>query len=475
MIFWGVASVLVLAVALVLLIPVLRRRVATPASRSAHGLAVLKDQLAEIERDKAAGRLAESEVAAARIEIERRLLAEASQSDQRVDEPTSDIGKTRRRRLAAAALILFAVPAGTAGLYLARGNPGAPDFPLASRSAERTAMAQEAERRRGLVEMTRRLEVRLATESDDVEGWMLLGRTLLTLGDTERSANAFRSAVVASNGDGRTYAELGEALVRSNQGVVVPEAIDAFERALAAMPGEPRSRYYLGLAAFQRGQLEAALRRWIALEFDTPPSAPWHGLLVTRIEAAAEQAGLDAGALRAEIGATHRARPAPPGPTAEDMAAARDMTAEQRVEMIRGMVDSLAARLEENPDDVDGWRRLARSWLVLDERKAALAAYEKALERAPDEIDLLLDYARALHPPGADARSMPDAFIDAVRRVRALAPDHPEGLFFGGLVAERRGDTVTARALWSRLIELLPTDAPVRDGIQARIDALGGG
>lgn len=481
MIFWSIASALVLSAVLVLLIPLVRQRAPISARRSAHGLAVLKDQLAEIERDKLSGRLAASEADAARLEIERRILIETDPSDDDADERLTDVRATRRRRLAAAALILFVVPAGTAGVYLTSGTPGAPDFPLAGRSAERAEMAQEAERRRGMVEMARRLEARLADAPDDFEGWMLLGRTLLTLGDGMQASNAFRGAVAASDGDGRAYAALGEALIRLNQSVVVPEAIDAFEQALSAMPGDPRSRYYLGLAAFQRGQLEAALRQWIALEFDTPPNAPWRELLVTRIDAAAEQAGLDAETLRTEIGAAERVRPppaepaGPAGPSAADMAAASDMTPEQRLEMIRGMVDSLAARLVDNPDDVDGWRRLAQSRLVLGEREAALNAYEEALKRAPEEVDLLLDYARALHPPGSDPRSMPDAFIDAVQRVRAVAPDHPEGLFFGGLIAERRGDASTARALWSRLIERLPNDAPVRDGIQARIDALGDG
>lgn len=482
MIFWAIASALVLAAVLALLIPLLRRRTLATVGRPDAGLSVLKDQLAEVDRDLGAGRLAASEAEAARTEIERRMLRELEQAQADPDTTHAEVGvgATRRRRLLAAALILFVVPVGTAGLYLTSGAPGLPDFPLASRSAERAEMAQEAERRRGLVEMARDLEARLADEPDDVEGWMLLGRTLLTLGDPEQAANAFRGAVLASKGDGRAFAELGEALVRANQGVVVPEAINAFEQAVTAMPGEPRSRYYLGLALFQRGKLEAALRAWIDLELDTPSNASWRGLLVNRIEQAASEGGVDADALRAEVlaatpGRSVASREPPRGPSAEDMAAARDMTPEQRLTMIRGMVGSLAARLEENPDDIDGWRRLARSRMVLGEREAAFAAYEKAIALAPEDVDLLFDYARALHPPGSDARSMPDAFIDVVLRARVLAPDHPEGLFFGGLIAERRGDKETARTLWSLLLERLPENTPVRDGIRARIDSLNDG
>lgn len=472
MMLWAVIGVLLLAVVLALLAPLVRRSEAAPADRSEHGFEVLRDQLAEVERDRASGRLDDESAAAARLEIERRLLAEAERGDEDVAAASSAAGRTRRRRLAVAVLVLLAVPAGSIGLYLAHGRPGLPDAPLASRSAERMRMAEMAESRRGLMEMAADLERRLAEQPGDVEGWSLLGRTRLTLGDGEAAVEAFRRAIVAGGGDGQAFAQLGEALVRVNDGVVGEEARRAFEQALEKMPGEPRSRFYLGLASRQAGDIDAALRRWLELEAETPPDAPWRQMLAGRIEEAARAGGADLAALRAKLRADRGQSPGPPGPTAGDIAAADGMAPDDRLAMIQGMVDSLATRLQSDPDDLDGWRRLGRSYLVLNRRADAIEAYRRAAELAPEDTEVQLDYAHALFPPGTAEREMPPAFAEVIARVRAIDPDNAEGLFFGGLIAARRGDTATARDLWRQLIAKLPPDSPVRAAVQRRLEAL---
>lgn len=472
MILWAVIGVLLLAVVLALLVPLVRRPASAPADRSEHGFEVLRDQLAEVERDVASGRLDAESAGAARLEIERRLLAEAERRDGDRAAGETPAAPERRRRLVAAVLVLLALPAGSVAVYLAHGRPDLPDAPLASRSAERARMAEIAESRRGLIEMAADLERRLADQPGDVEGWTLLGRTRLTLGDAAGAVEAFRHATVVGGGDAQSFAQLGEALVRANDGIVGEEAARAFEQALEKMPGEPRSRFYLGLASRQAGDLDEALRRWLALEADTPPEAPWRQILASRIQEAADAGGADLAALRAALRAD-RGQPSPPrGPSAGDVAAAGDMAPDDRLAMIQGMVDGLAARLQADPGDLDGWRRLGRSYLVLNRRADAVEAYRRAAELAPGDVEIQLDYAHALFPPGTSEREMPPAFAEVIARVRALEPDNAEGLFFGGLIAARRGDTATARDLWRQLVEKLPVDSPVRAAVQRRLEAL---
>ncbi|MBO6781674.1 MAG: tetratricopeptide repeat protein, partial [Alphaproteobacteria bacterium] len=129
------------------------------------------------------------------------------------------------------------------------------------------------------------------------------------------------------------------------------------------------------------------------------------------------------------------ARPAPRGPTAADMAAAQDLSTEERSEMIRGMVENLAARLEDEPNDVEGWRQLARSREVLGEPRAAAEAYTRALE---------------------------------------LEPDHPETLLRGAIAAGQLGRHALARERFVRLRELVPEDSEVHRMVSeaiTRIDA----
>jgi len=470
MTFWIVAGVLVLAAVIAMIVPLARRRAPVP-SRREHGLAVLKDQLAEIERDRAALRLADAEAEAARIEVERRILAEADRRERSIDASREDV---RWRRFGVAAAVILGLPIVTTALYLRAGSPGMPALPISARADERAQMAEAAQRQQGIVEMIQRLERRLGEQPDDVEGWMLLGRSRLSLADFERAALDFQEAARVGGGVA-AVGEMAEALVRRDRGIVTPDARNAFEGILETAPGDPRARYYLALAALQAGDTEDALRRWLALAADTPPDAPWRASLVQRIETVATENGIDVAALRAEVAASRPASSGPRGPSAEDVAAAQAMSADDRLTMIRGMVDGLQARLQEDPSDVEGWLRLGRSWQVLGEAEKSVDAYREAATRAPDRIDIQLDYARALFPPGTSERAMPDAFIQVIAQVRELAPDNAEGLFFGGMIAARRGDVEEARTLWTRLIERLPADSPVRAGIERRLSTLGEG
>src|SRR3954469_19247408 len=93
-------------------------------------IAVYRDQLAEIARDRAAGLIGEAEAEAARIEVSRRLLAAAQAGDAHA-EPSSSLW--RRRATALAALIIL--PAGATAIYLTLGSPDLPGEPLAERLA----------------------------------------------------------------------------------------------------------------------------------------------------------------------------------------------------------------------------------------------------------------------------------------------------------------------------------------------------
>jgi cytochrome c-type biogenesis protein CcmH len=148
------------------------------------------------------------------------------------------------------------------------------------------------------------------------------------------------------------------------------------------------------------------------------------------------------------------------------------MTPEQRQAMIRSMVEGLAQRLETNPADIEGWRRLARAWGVLEETEKAREAWRRAAEVAPERVDVLLDYARALFPPGGAIERPPETFIALMRRINALDANVPEPLFWLGIDAANRGDTAEARAKWTALLARVPGDSPVAVELKRRLEAL---
>jgi len=139
---------------------------------------------------------------------------------------------------------------------------------------------------------------------------------------------------------------------------------------------------------------------------------------------------------------------------------------------IRGMVDRLAARLAQSPDDVEGWRRLARSRFVLGDVEAARAAAINAAIRAPADVEVLLELAE-FHAPASPSEPLGQVFVETLRKVLDLRPDNVQALFFLGMDAYRRDDRLSARRYWEKLLAVLPADAPVAAEIRRRLESLG--
>ena len=242
------------------------------------------------------------------------------------------------------------------------------------------------------------LEQRLAKDPDDADGWRLLARSYTLLGETEKAAAAAQRAAALGAKDESDAGASAEDLVTANQGKVVPEARTLFAAELAKNPGDPRARFFLGLAEAQDGHGDAALARWLALEADSPPDAPWREGLRANIDRLATSMGMGADELARRRAALAKAPPAAgaaPSPTQADMAAAAQMSPDDRAAMIRSMVQRLADRLEHEPGDVDGWLRLGRAYAVLGERQKSLDAYRHASEADPKREDARTAYANA--------------------------------------------------------------------------------
>ena len=367
------------------------------------------------------------------------------------------------RRRAAALGLGLCIPALAAGVYASLGTPGLPGRPF----AEIERPVEEPAAVAAFREPVERLAARLQSDPDDLEGWLLLGRSYVVLQRYPEAADALRQAAALSGGDPEVLGMLGEAIVWANDGVVVPEAVRVFRQALETQPDDPVSRFHLALARAQAGEVQEAYEIWLALAADTPADAAWRGDLEGLIRQAAEVLGVEPGlAPRAPAVAE-----APSGPTADDVAAAAEMSPDERMEMIRGMVESLAARLEENPDDAQGWRRLARSYAVLGEPEKALDTLRRAVEFAPDDLATLHAYARAL-TGDIGANPQPPAAVAVYERILALDPADGAALWFVGLAAAERGDADAARIHWERLLPLLAPGTEEHEAVRTALDTL---
>jgi cytochrome c-type biogenesis protein CcmH len=244
---------------------------------------------------------------------------------------------------------------------------------------------------------------------------------------------------------------------------VTPAARSAFETALKDPESAPRSRYYLALAQLQQGDAKGALDAWRKLEAESPTTAEYLPLLRQRIaEAEAALAGASG----------KSGTPAAANVTAAAKAA-ESASPEQRQAMIRGMVDRLAARLAAQPDDAEGWTRLGRSYMVLNEPAKARDAYAHAAKLKPDALPVKQAYAEAIvAAAGQDASGPPADAVTLYRDILAADPKNQEALWYVGITEAAAGHRDTARDLLSRLLAQLPDDAPARRAVTARLAAL---
>jgi cytochrome c-type biogenesis protein CcmH len=239
MLFWLALVLMTGAAVLAVLWPLSRARQGAAAPDA--DIAVYRDQLDEIERDRARGLLPEREAEAARIEVSRRLLA----ADARRD-PASAPGAPYRRR-AAAVLALAGIPVLALGIYAAVGSPGMPDAPLAARLAK-------PPEQQDIALLVRRIEAHLAQNPDDARGWEVLAPVYLRMGRADGAVKARENILRLEGSNAAREANLGEALVAAAKGFVDAQARAAFERALAHDPENAKAKFYLDLAARQRAE-----------------------------------------------------------------------------------------------------------------------------------------------------------------------------------------------------------------------------
>jgi cytochrome c-type biogenesis protein CcmH len=337
------------------------------AVRTDNDLAVYRDQLDEIGRDRAAGLIGEAEAEAARVEVSRRLIAAADAQPQPV---TAAAARATFRRRAAALTMLIALPALAAALYLKLGSPDLPGEPLASRAA---APMQD----RTLDTLVAQVEAHLAKNPDDGRGWEVVAPVYMRLGRFEDAVKARRNALRLNGANALREADLGESLMAEANGIVTDDAKAAFQRALSHDPKNMKARFFLGVAAHQDGQSIKATDIWRSMLSDARPDSPWIGMVreaLASVEGTSEPAS---------------AEPSAPGPNAEAIAAAEQMKPEDRNAMVRGMVDRLAERLKRDGSDLDGWLRLVRAYTVLGERERALSALADARRALGHDTDKL--------------------------------------------------------------------------------------
>ncbi|MEK1863960.1 MAG: c-type cytochrome biogenesis protein CcmI [Rhizobium leguminosarum] len=369
MLFWILVAALTAALAVILLYPLLRGAKAADNIRAGEA-AVYRDQLRELDRDLDGGLITPEEADYARAEIGRRLIAVSA------DEPAETPKPARHHRFTEA-FVLLVLPVLGLCLYLTTGRPDLPSQALEARlenpGNDVAVLITKAERH-------------LAEKPDDGKGWDVLAPIYFRTMRVNDAQVAYRNAIRLLGPSPVRLDGLAETLMAVSDGVVTEEARQVLEQSLTLQPDNPRARFYIALSMEQAGRPDEARQAFEALAKQSPSDAPWLPLVNQHI---AMNGGAPAGANPAAPGANPSALG---NPTQQDVAAAENMSAGDRQQMIRGMVESLDAKLSEDPNNFEGWVRLVRSYAVLNDKDRAAGALKRGLAAFP--------------PPGEEGRQL---------------------------------------------------------------------
>ncbi len=149
-----------------------------------------------------------------------------------------------------------------------------------------------------------------------------------------------------------------------------------------------------------------------------------------------------------------------------DPVSAEKAKADAQQQMITSMVEGLAAKLKDNPNDYEGWAKLARSYNVMGRMDQAALAYEKAMPLVEKEADLLLDYAEVLAK--LEQNDLNGKAAPLIAKARQLNPQHPMALVLDGAAAYQREDFDKAAKTWTLLLPLVDPESP--DGKQVALN-----
>ncbi len=257
------------------------------------------------------------------------------------------------------------------------------------------------------------LQARAEADPDNPGAWQELGFARFERGEFAQAVAAYERAAALDSDNAVLWSSLGEARVMaSERDPMPPSAVEAFERAIALDPDDPRARYFMAVRKDLSGNHEGAVDDWLALLDDTPPGAPWEGDLVRTIEqvgrinsisveerlAAVQSGRAERFAVAPETGSTPPLTGAAgiPGPSQEQLEAARAMSPDEQRTMAEGMVSRLEERLQGNPTNIDGWVMLMRSRMTLGQAAQARQALARAKAANPGDAARLDAEAEAL-------------------------------------------------------------------------------
>ncbi len=492
MLLWLMIVVLIAGTLGAILVPLFKGG-DTFISRESFDANIFKDQLKAIDRELEEGRIDKAEAESARVEISRKILEASDKVEKR---PTFSSQGRELSRTSALGLALV-VPVLAIGLYMNIGNPELPDFPLEAR-------LQKSPVENRIASLIARAEQRLEKHPNDARGWEIMAPIYLRNKMYGKAKTAYENAIRLQEPSADRLAGLAEAMILGNGGIVGDDVLPILRQAIKMDGNLPKPRFWIGLFYEQTGELGKADSTYAVLLKETYEDMPWRSTVQSRLNGVRNKLGLPVvkiagiksvqkpdiplgNALASNGAGNGRAMggSAMPGPTAQDVRQAGQMSAGDRKAMISAMVQRLADRLNSQGGDANSWLRLVNAYMVQGNKAKALAAVQagkKNLKADKKGVARLAALERQISGGGAARApmmrqsmgrpSMPGPSAADVRRAGQMSAGDRQSMInnmvsrLAGRLNEQGGDVNS----WMRLVRaynVLGKKAEARKAVQS--------
>ena len=408
--FVFVAAAMTAIALLLVLRPLLARRTTSDVERAGTNLAIIQDQLAELDADLRAGTLTEAQHRESKVELERRVLAEVKAERAAAKAHTAASSGGRRTALVAALL----VPLAAAALYWQLGSRDV--FDPQKMAAAQAAGEQHQITDEQLEEMVGRLSKRLEQEPDNAQGWAILARSYYVMQRFPEAAAAYERLAKLAPGNADVLSDWADALAMAQNRNLAGRPAEIIAQALQADPNHLKTLALAGTLAFDRKDYKQAVELWERLLGKLPAESPMRQGIASSIAEARQLGGMMP---PAEPLAKAPAEPLAKGPVAP--AAAAPVVAAGSGANIRGTV-TIAAAIAAKASPNDTVFIFARA---VDGPRMPLAIVRKQVKDLPATFSL--DESMAMSP-GMSLASFPRVVVGARVSKAANAVPQPGDL-----------------------------------------------
>ena len=376
------ALILLIAIGL-MVIPMIRSRDNQVTVRQSYDVAIYKDQLTEADREFERGLLSVEQLDSVKTEIQRKLLTAA---DRSVENPSFS-PTCNSKIMTTFGLVLF-LSMGSVSIYSFLGSPKLGNIAFADRDIEKERKdLSDVQAVSEMMVLVESLEKQLATDPNNLDGWLMLGRSRVSLGQFDRAIEAYEKALKLSPVNLDALVDYAEVLIFINEGQVSSDALKSLQYAHKINVAHPKARYYIALHHAQTGNIQIAIQDWVDLLSISLPNASWIQTVQSQIKRATEEFEIDISSIKpslealqigADIQKSLDTKAVGSGLNLSDISTANKMGAKDRKKMILSMVERLATRLRENPNDRQGWLQLSKAYEVMGNTKKAIYAMDQA-------------------------------------------------------------------------------------------------